>query len=113
MPRRCPCLAQSRGIATLGQILFRLPQSVDRPLDPLADCPPVEILLPAEPLERDALNQMILEQLLLVGREPLESRHCRGDGCLKLPLMPTFNSGFRLGSYRRVIRLRGPSIAYS
>jgi hypothetical protein len=32
------------------QILLRLPQPIDRPLDPLADGPPVEILRPAKPL---------------------------------------------------------------
>lgn len=29
------------------------------PLDPLADRPPIEVLPPAEPLERDARHQMI------------------------------------------------------
>ena len=47
-------MAHKHGGKILGQILLRLPQPIDRPLDPLADCPPVEPLLPAEPLERDA-----------------------------------------------------------
>jgi hypothetical protein len=40
-------MAHSGGVALLGQILLRLPQPLDRPVDSLADCPPVEILLPA------------------------------------------------------------------
>ena len=62
-------------VVGLRQILLRLPQPLNCPLDPLADCPPVEILLPAEPLEGNALDQVVLEQLLLVGREHLERLH--------------------------------------
>ena len=43
------------------QILPRLPEPLYRPVDPLADRPPVEILLPAESLKRDALDQVVLE----------------------------------------------------
>ena len=44
----------------LRQIFLRLPQPLNRPVDSLADRPPVEVLLPAEPLEGNALDQVIV-----------------------------------------------------
>jgi hypothetical protein len=54
-----PHLFRSREYS--GQILLRLPQPLNRPLDPLVNGPPVEILLPADPLERDALDHVVLK----------------------------------------------------
>ncbi len=54
-------------IKALRQILLRLPQPLNRAVDSLANGPPVEILLPAEPLKGNALDQVVLKQLLLVG----------------------------------------------
>lgn len=71
-----PDRGSAAAASPLRQILLCLPQSLYRPVDPLADCSPVEILLPAKPLKRHALDQVVFEQLLLVWGKHLESLHC-------------------------------------